>query len=500
VSAIMILPLTLFITTWGLPAVWQEAPYVFSPDKKSEREYCTTLIPLLLSMREVVDKDKLDLVIIVLDSLVDKYTPRDQARQPRSKCYECYTDLSKYINGAASSSTYTEAVNYIKQFIEEFVNCLLDKYNVDLRVKSHVIVAPAVGSPGGNWVFRGELWDYQSKVLIELGELCLNKPYQRVVLDLSHGINYMPSLTLHLSPMLSSILLLAHRELKNVEFILYNSDPFSSNRPLVLNKDEVKVDSIYLIHRRIKLTELSGWAHCEVTKYLGLKKALDNIFHEILDYVKYLYTSLYYPLPLALYCLTREDTCRRLNEAWDKIKKGLEDSVFVNREKCEVLRPITVDPLTLYMYYVARALCKRLGDHGIEDPSITRLREREVEVYELVHKALHRVAQHELDDIVNKMRELRSREVLYKCLKGSWIRLCQLRAIVGTEKDCCIEKIDLYKLENRRNLVAHAGLLKDLVEVFVEDDAKIKIRYVKREELLKNMLEALYSELIPVKS
>jgi CRISPR-associated protein Csx1 len=498
VSAITNPALSLFVTTWGLPAVWQEAPYVFNPGEKSERKYCTALIPLL--MREVVDEGKLDLVIVVLDSLVDKYTPRDQARPQESKCYECYNDLSKYIDMAASSSTYTELISHIKQFIEEFVKCLLDKYNVELEVKPRVVVAPAVGSPGGKWVFKGELWDYQSKVLIELGELCLNKPYQRVVLDLSHGINYMPSLTLHLSPMLSSILLLAHRELKSVEFILYNSDPFSSNRPLVLNKDEVKVDSIHLIHRRIKLTELSGWARFEAAKYLELKRALDNIFHEILDYVKYLYTSLYYPLPLALYYLTREDTCRRLNEAWDKIKRGLEDSVFVNREKCEVLRPITVDPLTLYMYYVARALCKRLGDHGLEDPLITRLREREVEVYELVHKALHRVAQHELDDIVNKMRELRSQEILYKYLKDSWIRLCQLRAIAGVEKDGCTEKIDLYRFENRRNLVAHAGLLKDLVEVYVEDDAKIKIRYVEREEVLKNMLEALYSELIPVKS
>jgi CRISPR-associated protein Csx1 len=493
-------PLSLFVATWGLPAVWEEALYVFSPGEKSERKYCTTLIPLLLSMREAVDGGKPDLVIVVLDSLVNKYTPRDQRKQPESKCYECYNDLSKYIDMAASSSSYTGIVSHIKRFIEEFVKCLLDKYNVELEVKPHVIVAPAVGSPGGNWVFKGELWDYQSKVLVELGELCLNKPYQRVVLDLSHGINYMPSLTLHLSPMISSILLLAHRELKSVEFTLYNSDPFSSNRPLVLNRDEVKVDSIHLVHRRIKPVELSRWARSEAAKYLELKKALDDIFREVLGYAKYLYTSLYYPLPLALYYLTREDICRSLNEAWNKIRRGLEDSVFVNREEREVLRPITIDPLTLYMYYVARALCKRLGDHGVEDPLVTRLREREAEVYELVHKALHRVVQHELDDIVKKVKDLRGQEALYRCLKGSWIRLCQLRAIVGVEKDSCAEKIDLYRFENRRNLIAHAGLLKDIVEVLVEDDEKIRIRYVEREELLKNMLEALYSELVPGKS
>ena len=497
-SAITNPALSLFVTTWGSPAVWQEATYVFNPGEKSERKYCTTLIPLL--MHEVVDEDKLDLVIVVLDSLVDKYTPRDQAKQQESKCYECYNDLSKYIDMAASSSTYTELVSHIKQFIEEFVKCLLDRYNVELKVKPHVVVAPAVGSPGGKWVFKGELWDYQSKVLIELGELCLNKPYQRVVLDLSHGINYMPSLTLHLSPMLSSILLLAHKELKSVEFILYNSDPYSSSRPLVLNKDEVKVDSIHLVHRRIKLTELSGWARFEERKYLELKKALDNVFYRVLDYVKYLYTSLYYPLPLALYYLTRGDICRSLNEAWDQIKRGLEDSVFVSREGREIARPITADPLTLYIYYVARALCKRLGDHDAEDPLVTRLREREVEVYELVHKALHRLAQHELDDIVYKVKELRSREILYKCLKGSWVRLCHLRAIVGAEKDGCSEKIDLYVSESRRNLLAHAGLLKDIVEIYVEDDVKIKIRYVERDDLLKNMLKALYSELVPAKS
>jgi CRISPR-associated protein Csx1 len=491
-------PLSLLVATWGSPATWREARYIFTPEGGEVYESCTTLIPLLLSMREAVEEGRLDLVIVVLDSLVNKYS----GKPVKSRCYECYMSLSDILDEAGAAGTYAEMVRGVERFVVELVKCLLESYGVDLRVEPKVVVAPAVGSPGGGWVFRGDLWDYQSRVLIELGELCLNKPYRQIILDLSHGINYMPALTLQLAPMLSSILLLAHEEVESVEVTVYNSDPLigdETTRPLLLNRDKVKLNTIHLVHKRARLPELSGWARLEHEKYKDLKTRLEDVFRRAINTVKHLYTSLYYPLPLALYHLTCRDSCKLLEDTWAEFKRGLEESIVIERGegRHEVLRPVTVDPSTLYMYYVSRALCKRLGDHDGEDPSIKRLRERESGVYELVHRALHVVVQHELWKISKHVEELKGKGRLHECLKGSWIRLCELRALVDAEEEC--KELDLKSGNTRRNLIAHAGLLKDLVEVFVADDeSEVRVRY--RGVELRDLLETLYGELLPAKS
>lgn len=492
-------PLGLLVATWGLPAVWREARYIFTPGDREAYESCTTLIPLLLSMREAVEEGRLDLAIVVLDSLVNKYS-----REPgdRSKCYECYKSLSEILDKAGTANTYVEMVEEVERFVVELVKCLLESYSVDLRVEPRVVVAPAVGSPGGKWVFRGDLWDYQSRVLMELGELCLNKPYRQIILDISHGINYMPALTLQLAPMLSSILLLAHEDVESVEVTMYNSDPRTegaTERPLLLNRDKVRLNTIHLVHKRAKLPELSGWARLECERYMELKTRLEEVFRRAIDTVKHLYTSLYYPLPLALYHLACRESCKLLEDAWVEFKRGLEESIVIDRSggRHEVLRPVTVDPSTLYMYYVSRALCRRLGDHDGEEPSIKRLKEREGRVYELVHKALHIVVQQELQRISRHIMDLKGERKLYERLKGFWIRLCELKALVGAEGGC--EELDLKSDNTRRNLVAHAGLLKDLVEVFVADsESEVRVRY--RGVELRDLLETLYGELLPAKS
>lgn len=94
----------------------------------------------------------------------------------------------------------------LKEFIVEFIKCLFEKYELSLSINNlNVIIAPAIGSPSGRWVFRGDLQDFESRVLYELGKLCLTKPYPRVIIDLSHGINFMPSLIMHLIRKLVSI-------------------------------------------------------------------------------------------------------------------------------------------------------------------------------------------------------------------------------------------------------------------------------------------------------
>jgi CRISPR-associated protein Csx1 len=486
-------PSTLLIFTWGLPARWIEVPYVFTPGEKTKFNYCTTLIPILHSIREAIEEGKVDLAIIVLDSLIDKFIGRPEKLD--SKCFECYKKHSHYLDEV--TDTYHEMTNKIKKFIEEFVKCLFMEYSLDIEIKPHVIVAPAVGSPGGKWIFKGELWDYQSKVLIELGEICLSKPYQRLMLDLSHGINYMPSLTLQLLPMISSILLLSHKELSSVKITVYNSDPVAqatTQTPLVINKDEVEVDSLFLVHGGFSSPSLSKWARQEAINYLQRKKRLEEYFSRVRQDAKYLYTSLYYPLPLALYYLSCRDNCRKLEETWSTIKSELESSIILIRDhdKNEILRPISVDPSTLYIYFVSRALCKRLGDHGLEPPSIIRLKEKEAEVYRFVHKALHRIVEHELSILMQLVKKLKGQVELYKYYKESWTSLCIIRKVLDMESEDCKKDIKAESIE-LRNLIAHTGLLKDLVEILVSDnDVRIKYNNI---DVIKDLLEKLYSNL-----
>ena len=107
------------------------------------------------------------------------------------------------------------------------------------------------------------------------------------------------------------------------------------------------------------------------------------------------------------------------------------------------------------------------------------------------------MVQQELQRISGHIEGLKGKRELYERLKGSWIRLCELKALVDAEKGC--EEPDLKKDTTRRNLIAHAGLLKDLVEVFVADDeSEVRVRY--RGVELGDLLGTLYWELLPAKS
>ena len=69
-------------------------------------------------------------------------------------------------------------------------------------------------------------------MLYELGSVVLNREYDEIVLDLTHGINFMPALTLRVAYRLASILLVAYRELgkRGIRILVYNSDPHRYDR------------------------------------------------------------------------------------------------------------------------------------------------------------------------------------------------------------------------------------------------------------------------------
>ncbi|MEM1605887.1 MAG: hypothetical protein QXW41_06570 [Fervidicoccaceae archaeon] len=168
---------TLLIATWGMPNVWDEFEYVMGEGGSSGRKYCTSLIPLLLSLGR-----NTDIVIIVLDSLAD-----GQVLQKETACCKCYNELYYYIKEAKSSNSYLDLVLKLEEFVKKFFTCLVEKYGLTNEINAEtigntkVVVAPAVGSPGGNWEFRGDIRNFQSIVMSEIGDLLLRNCYSKIV-------------------------------------------------------------------------------------------------------------------------------------------------------------------------------------------------------------------------------------------------------------------------------------------------------------------------------
>jgi len=477
---------TLIIATWGLPPQWRDVKYVLEVDGKcigGSVKYCTTLIPLILSMEDQIKEGKVDIVIIVLDSLVDKYTRSDS-----SICYNCYSELSSYIDEANRVSSYKELTLKLNEFIREFIKCLFKKYWLDISINLNVIVAPAIGSPGGKWVFRGDLQDYESVVLYELGKLCLDKPYSKIIADLSHGINFMPSLLMHVMHKLASIQLLAHKDLNKVTIEVLNSDPIPPTgleRDININKAIYEnIKSISLIHTIPKFIDFSSIVREDDVlrnKFLSSKVALSNEVNKVLKDIKNIYSSLYYPLPLLLHYFLCRDVCKVI-EGLDSVLSKFLDYVIIDRSNPSnptVIRPITMNPDTLYTYYVVRALCKRVSIHGSEEPTIDYLDSEIKPIYKYVHESLHILIEHELSKLKELCGELRSSQD-YQSLRNTWRTLYEVKSLVSKSST----KDGKNREPNKRILIAHAGLQEELTEVLIDD--KPKLRYVLNpEEILR---------------
>jgi CRISPR-associated protein Csx1 len=429
-------------------------------------------------MRENIAENIVDVVIVVLESLVDKAEIRVS-----SKCSECYRELEGYIDKAGEALTYSELSASIELFVKEFVKCLLDKYKIDVKIEPRVVVAPATGSPGGNWVFSGEAKDYELKVLMEVGELCIQNPYSKIIADISHGINFMPALIMRLIRKFASITLLAHENIEKIEVKVYNSDPAplqgAPKRPLVLNEiEDREIRHIDLSLIKLSSAELSSRVVSDLNTFLNRKERLKREISEVLDVLKSIHTSIYFPLPLLLYQTVCSGNCSKLNDKWRTIREEILNSPTIDRsgEQPEVIRPVTVDPETIYVYYLARALCKRLGDHGADEPTIKRLKNRELKVYERISAISSTIISQELSSVEWSVKMISEKKPsVYTSLLGHWKFLCELGEFLDRDKCRDVER----PKPDKRILIAHAGLQNNLVKVLVSGigDEHLKLAY-----------------------
>ncbi|BFH74754.1 CRISPR-associated CARF protein Csx1 [Sulfurisphaera javensis] len=217
----------IYISTWGDPTGWREAKYVCGEEKKG-------------FLSAVCYKDVSKLIVITLDSIL---TPRVNENSNVVKCLP--TSLP---------SDYESW----KKKIEEYVNCILK--NIDLQ--ADVIVLPAIGKYG-NYEY-GRVEDRYIPTEFIRGILTLElykrlKDKEEVILDITHGVNYLGALTLYVLSRLTSFLSL---KLKVINFI--PTDPvnrvFTYTEVLSYSKqyfDYNSVDETKILDKKKRATVLS---------------------------------------------------------------------------------------------------------------------------------------------------------------------------------------------------------------------------------------------------
>ncbi len=433
----------LLIATWGSPAEWGTVRYVLE-DGRQTYETCTTLKPVL----KYLCGESCDAVLVVLDSLVDLPSPKGRPRE-ESECFICCESCRNILR--SSYASYIELRENVRRFVEEVVRCL------GIEAKVRVVVAPAVGSPGGNRRFRGEAQDFESVVLYELGRLVLEESYGEIILDLTHGLNFMPSVTLRVAYRLASVLLVAHKELREggVRLRVYNSDPYRRPpsglegaggipevRLNLIIEDQIK--SIQLVHRLPRPVRSLRKLNSEVESEVG------SLRRKLLEDAGLIYLTLYYPLPLALCAAVSKvesplKSLERVFELWLK-QVEVKDRV--------VERALTINPDTVYVSLLAEAATRRL--QGIEYPTPTDKLKEIAEIYNAIHSSYYYIISNEISQLEKALEE---------ASYSNWIRyneiLRQKRREEKPEEEYPSTKIT----PNTRIMIAHAGLQKEFIEV-----------------------------------
>ena len=173
----------ILIAPWGNPYGWSEVKYSFQDYVAKSKSSLPVLIDLIKPSR---------VIVIILDTL------------------------------AKSGTNYDEIILSAKMVCEEFVE---NEFGMNKR-SIEIIVAPGVGEfPNGT--FKGRMTDYYASILFKLSDMLSTENNLQVVtihLDLTHGINFMPTLTYRALREIAGILALTR---DTVIFRVYNSDPYT---------------------------------------------------------------------------------------------------------------------------------------------------------------------------------------------------------------------------------------------------------------------------------
>ncbi len=230
----------LLIAPWGNPREWNPAKYVIR-----NKEYLskTSTLPLLEHVKPNA------LVVIALDTLA----PLVFGSQPKD--IKSYLDI---VHGV-EEEIRRRLDNFINEFVEDSRR---NEISIDeeaiRRVDKRIVIAPGAGTfyprKDGEYAnypyrFEGPMIDFYNIVLYELSRIMLGyltpESTVQLHLDLTHGINYMPTLTYRAVAHITSILALTH----TTELHVYNAEPYPPGWRRIKSQELPRL-FIHLVERR----------------------------------------------------------------------------------------------------------------------------------------------------------------------------------------------------------------------------------------------------------
>lgn len=482
----------LIFSTWGSPSRWGCAEYV----KDCWRARSCSPLPLLTSKY-----CNSDVVLIVLDSLVDKDKDiiekfKEQASGSElSTCGVCYAKC--WEGREPSFSKYEDLENFVKDLVKCIVNCIYE-HDIEEQApidKINVIVGPSIGSPGKSWKFEGGIGDFMGKVLLETGllldKLLSNgKRIHRVVFDLTHGMNFVPSAMLYLARMISSLMMV--RQPGDLVIEVYNSDPYppwAKPRGTCREAGEVPELKLNMVYRETaKNVYVPHTIPGNVLRRSGrppkwLEEKLDEL-NMYLSSAQYVVSSIYYPLPLPLIysCQdfpleTASDKLKDVLKIWREYVEINEKDKVVNRSFLE-LQVGSIYSILL-AYFTCKSARKIIGDISSDYISLGNLANLKDHLYNRINEINGTLFGHELSSIETKCEELKSQGLRASKLGGPGL--------------------DKARDPNKRIMIAHAGFQEDftVIQVIKEnecligysDELKEKLREECKEPKLKCVIK-----------
>ncbi len=436
---------TSIIATWGYPPSWLKIRYkIYTKQGEHEHYSFSSLYPLKKTLNAK------NTYIIALDTVL-------ASQESGEKC-----SYEKIVNRAES---------------------LVSKYLCELAGLAEIIILPGVITHGQSR-FQGKISDYYYLLLYKLySKLSKNLP-NKLVLDLTHGINYMPALTYKAVRELASLLILkkALSKPEDDEMILevYNSDPVhpeetirdtcrrSKHDPCREQSTECEPETV-IIHQvsKEKITILSLLSSIDeiidtkineipirpLDKEHAIPKHMLNKFGTALDDSLFILKTFRYGLVPELLSFIKQF------KPTNKLLEALTNSIDLWHDGISVKCDMGVLHVTkgrsfnrsfrtlLYAYIIGSTVEEFIEDKRLSLGIVKKL-EKAIRKAEVIKTIQDR----ELSKIMRSVREFK-----YSC--GEWLPLYK----VLRRQSEPIEK-ELFK----RNILAHGGWHIELIELKID--------------------------------
>lgn len=476
------------ISTWGDPSQWKYARYCLDNEKCSEGFSTLNLL---------LDRD-------------------------RFGCQKVYIYALDTVAKALHES-YSDIANDAREYIEKYL-CIDNLDNVEINVlPGRMRKKISFGDSEAIIEFSGNLEDLRILIAYSLYMkileylIKLNNKDVNIVVDTTHGINYLPSIAI--KAVNEAIAVLSTATLSRIYLYIYNADPYPqdiskqyvdklkrSNNDICRADIDRETEAPKLIYNRLSKEIVTPWhltqflyytRDLRVIEFLGPRSNLckidDYYIRNLVKLAKRIVASFRVGIvpQLLIYIKENRNMDKDIERVLESIMECWKDQASVNKEYDRyIVKYGKIGQgvrLLLHTHAIIIGVKRVLEDQGTGD-FITLS-----DVDRIERKLFN-------DFIISSTLISREREKLEK-LKSSnmiidnWtvyttVRQNQLKLQQG---DLCRESLETFigkKNEEKRVLIAHAGFHSDLIEVRkINKDIAIRIR-----EECKDKIEILLDD------